>query len=129
MNTPNHLPHELTLQQELVNNASILQPDACEIMSLVQDGIYFKCSYLKLYKYVRILDGPRLQIRISYSETIGYLKQRLAKLLDERHRKWQPDRMRLWVDGHYLEDNRTLSDYNLTSEDRIMLLLDNHFII
>lgn len=71
------------------------------------------------------LDGPRLRIKISYSETIGYLKQRLAKFLHEKHRKWRPNRMRLWIDGHYLEDNRTLSDYNLTSEDRIMLLLDN----
>ena len=73
------------------------------------------------------LEGPRLRIRIGYSETIGYLKQRLATLLHERRRKWRPERMRLWIHGHYLEDNRTLSDYNLTSEDRVTLLLDDRY--
>lgn len=71
------------------------------------------------------LEGPRLRMQIPYSETIGFVKQRLAELLQEKHRNWKPDRMKLWNRGFYLEDNRTLSDYNLTSEDRIMLLLDD----
>ena len=71
------------------------------------------------------LEGPRLELPISYSETVGYLKQMVSKLLDERNLNWKPEKMRLWLRGFYMEDNRIISDYKLNSKDRIILLLDD----
>lgn len=63
---------------------------------------------------------------MSCLETIGYLKKQLSKLLYEQDQIWKPERMRLWLRGTFLEDNRLISDYRLTCSDRIVLLLDDH---
>lgn len=66
-----------------------------------------------------------MEVPISHSETVGYLKQMISKLLDERDQNWKPERMRLWLRGLYMEDNHMISDYKLSSTDRITLLLNN----
>lgn len=71
---------------------------------------------------VRTLDGCQKKITMSYSETVGKLKQRIASIYSsEGNPNWPEERIKLWLGGYYLEENRTLSDYDLTSQDKIII--------
>ncbi|KAK2582614.1 hypothetical protein KPH14_004901 [Odynerus spinipes] len=71
---------------------------------------------------VRTLDGRHTKIQMSYSETVETLKHRIASIYQTQgNQDWPPERIKLWLGGYYLEENRTLSDYDLTSKDRIIM--------
>lgn len=87
--------------------------------------ISFETEYERQSQTVTVytLDGHYKKIRISFSETVESLKECIASIYQsEGNQNWPSERIKLWLHGYYLEGNRTLSDYDLTSEDKITML-------
>ncbi|KAJ5072352.1 hypothetical protein M0811_01366 [Anaeramoeba ignava] len=68
--------------------------------------------------YIRTLSGQTIKVDIYPSETIKYLKEKIG----EEKKEWDPDCLLLIFAGKLLENDKIISDYNISKNSSIHVI-------
>ena len=86
--------------------------------NLSQNNNILNLKKIEFFVFIKTLKGKKLIIVIDPLNTIGELKE---KICDSEG--ISPDQQRLIFEGKQLEDNKTLTDYNIKKESTLLMIL------